>query len=86
MAFANTIEELLYALGALFKMFDKYHITVNPAKVRLCHNTVTYWGFGFSANGSRPSARNLNPVRKMQVPTTRKELQADLGLFNYFSH
>ena len=85
-AFANTIEELLYALDALFKMFDRFHITVNPAKVRLCYNTVTYWGFDFSADGSRPSARNLNPVRKMQVPTTRKELQAALGLFNYFSH
>ena len=85
-AFANTIEELLYALDALFKMFNKFQITVNPAKVRLFYNTVTYWGFDFSANGSKPSARNLNPVRKMQIPTTRKELQAALGLFNYFSH
>jgi hypothetical protein len=85
-AFANTIEELLYTLNELFKMFDKFQITVNPAKVRLFYNTVTYWGFDFSAAGSRPSARNLNPVRQMQIPTTRKELQSTLGLFNFFSH
>ena len=83
--FANSLEDLLYALDELLKMFDKFHFTVNPTKVRIGHSSVEYWGFTFDKMGSRPSPRNLSPVRQLQVPRTLKQLQAVLGLFNFYS-
>jgi hypothetical protein len=80
---ADSLDELLHVLDVLLGVFSKYHITINPKKVQIGYPTVEYWGWEFSKLGTRPTPRNLCPIRQMQVPQTRKQLQACLGVFNF---
>ena len=84
--FGNTTDELLFALTAFLKMCVKNQITIKPPKFRVGYESVTYFGFLLNAEGQQPTERNLDPIRQMVAPTCRKELQAILGLFNFFSH
>ena len=78
-------DELVYVTDKLFGMMDRNHITLKPPKVRLGFPTCEYFGFLFSKEGMAPTERNLCPIRQLQVPTNRKELQSVLGLFNFYS-
>ena len=84
--FCDSLDELLYVLDAVLTVFEKFHITVNPSKVKIGYKSLEYWGQEFSKLGVRPTARNLCPIRQLQVPRTLKQLQAVLGLYNFHSH
>jgi len=76
--------EFLENLEATFKRFTEKNITLNPAKCKLGLQTVEFVGHQISQRGITFSREKINKLVDFKQPHTIKELQAFLGLANYF--
>lgn len=83
---ADSLEELLPILQAVFDRLSKFNLTLDPAKLQLCKKEITYLGFTLNANGYSPSEQNISKVLKFPIPKNVKEIQMFLGMTNYFRH
>lgn len=83
---AETIEEMIELLQKIFERLEKFNLTLDPAKMQICKNKITYLGFQLDKNGYSPSEENVKKVSKFPIPKTVKEVQSYLGMLNYFRH
>jgi hypothetical protein len=61
-----------------------HHVMIKPSKISFGHAYVDFWGVTYRKEGTSPSARNLNPARRMRVPVNISELRSILGYLNQF--
>ena len=61
-------------------------ITLSPQKLRIGFETETFYGYSINKGKITHAERNLDPVRGMVYPTTRRELMSCMGVFNQFAH
>lgn len=83
---ADSMKEMKFWLQEVFDRLTKFNLTLDPAKLQLCKSEITYLGFNVHKDGFSPSAENVNKILKLPVPKNVKQVQALLGMINYFRH
>jgi hypothetical protein len=81
---ADTIDEPLEILEEVLRVLALHHVMIKPSKISFGHEYVDFWGVTYRKEGTSPSARNLNPARRMRVPVNISELRSILGYLNQF--
>ncbi|GBN13872.1 Retrovirus-related Pol polyprotein from transposon 17.6 [Araneus ventricosus] len=83
---SDTIHEMKCLLQQVFERLEKFNLTLDPAKMQICENKITYLGFELDKSGYSPSEENVRKVTKFPVPKNIKEVQSYLDMLNYFRH
>ena len=83
--FTNDIHKHLTILQRLFDLLAANNIQVHPLKCTFLAKVVNYLGHTLSADGISPNQHNLDAITNLASPTNLKELQALLGLINYYN-
>jgi hypothetical protein len=81
---AETFEEMLERLEKLLVHVQKVGLRLHPAKTILNAQRLPYLGHLVSAEECRPEPAKIAGIKALQPPTCLKQLQAQLGLFNYY--
>jgi len=84
MVFGKDIDDYLHNLEEVFKRLAKHKVSLNPKKCRFGLASVEYVGHVISSEGVTFSTEKKEKVLNFPLPKTPKELQAFLGLINYF--
>lgn len=84
MVFGQHDDDFILNLEQVFKRLRQYHVTLNPKKCRFGMASVEYVGHVVSETGVTFSPEKREKVLDFPLPATQKELQAFLGLVNYF--
>ncbi|MBS0349278.1 MAG: DDE-type integrase/transposase/recombinase [Proteobacteria bacterium] len=82
--FSKSHEEHLEHLGKVLDALRNAGFQVRLRKCKFAVSKVKYLGHMVSAEGIAPLEENLKDIREAKPPTTVKELQRVLGLFNYY--
>ncbi len=72
---------------ATVKAIDKlteYNLTLRPEKCKMFKTELRLLGFLIDSNGIRIDPHKHDIVDNLKLPTTGKEVESMLGLFNYF--
>jgi cleavage and polyadenylation specificity factor subunit 1 len=71
-------------LQAVFSVLQQNGLIVNPEKCLLACGTVDFLGHRLSASGIGPLPSRVQAIAEFPRPVTFKQLQAFLGLFNFY--
>lgn len=83
---ANSIKEMKEMLQKVFERLKKFNLTLDPKKLQLCKEKITYLGFDINKDGFSPSEANIGKVVKLPIPRNVKQIQSLVGMTNYFRH
>ncbi|GBN94095.1 Retrovirus-related Pol polyprotein from transposon 17.6, partial [Araneus ventricosus] len=75
---SDTVDEMKCLLQQVFERLEKFNLTLDPAKMQICKNEITYLGFELDKSGYSPSAENVGKVSKFPIPKNVKEVQSYL--------
>ena len=81
---STTMQEHMDHLNDALSRLATNGLKVNLAKCELIRQSVTYLGLTISNKGLQPGAHKTNHIRDCPPPATIKQLQAFIGLTNYF--
>ena len=84
LVFGKDEEDFLANLKKVFERLRKHRVTLNPKKCRFGMEKVEYVGHVVSAEGISFTDQKRGKVLEFPVPKTQKDMQAFLGLVNYF--
>ncbi len=84
LVFGKDEDEFVSNLQAVFTRLRKHKVTLNPKKCRFGLESVEYVGHVVSSEGVSFTQQKRGKVLDFPLPRTQKELQAFLGLINYF--
>uniref|UniRef100_A0A674E7Q6 Gypsy retrotransposon integrase-like protein 1 n=1 Tax=Salmo trutta TaxID=8032 RepID=A0A674E7Q6_SALTR len=82
--YADTWEEHLSRIQALFGRLAAGHLTINLAKCEFAQATVTYLGKVVGQGEVRPVRAKVVAIDAFPPPTTKKELMRFLGMIGYY--
>jgi len=82
--FGKDEDEFVRNLETVFTRLRLHKVTLNPKKCRFGLAAVEYVGHVVSAEGITFSDEKREKVLEFPLPRTQKDLQAFLGLINYF--
>ena len=71
-------------LSAMLDRMAGHNLRLNPAKCQLALKSVTYLGFEITSEGVKPGRSKTEVIDKWGPPTTKKQIQAFVGLANYY--
>ncbi len=71
-------------LQAVFSVLQQNGLIINPEKCLLACSTVDFLGHRLSASGIGPLPSRVQAITEFPRPATVKQLQAFLGLFNFY--
>lgn len=80
----KTFKEYLNNLGEVLSRFRKFGLKLKPTKCSLYREEVLFLGHVVGKDGVRANPSLVQDVEKWPVPQNLKELQAFLGLTNYY--
>lgn len=80
----KTFKEHLNNLGEVLSRFRKFGLKLKPTKCSLFREEVLFLGHVVGKDGVRANPSLVQDVEKWPVPQNLKELQAFLGLTNYY--
>ena len=84
LVFGKDEDDFMDNLEKVFKRLRQYNVTLNPKKCRFGMDKVEYVGHVISFEGVTFSDEKRVKVLDFPLPSTQKDLQAFLGLVNYF--
>lgn len=84
LVFGKDEEDFISNLEQIFKRLRQYNVTLNPKKCRFGMDSVEYVGHVISFDGITFSNEKRGKVLDFPLPGTQKDLQAFIGLVNYF--
>jgi hypothetical protein len=73
-----------YHLQAVFSVLQQNGLVINPEKCLLACSTVDFLGHRLSSAGIGPLPSRVQAIADFPRPATVKQLQAFLGLFNFY--
>ena len=82
--FSRTFEEHLEHLELIFKRLESADIKLKPSKCVFAKEKVNYLGHVVSAGELRPDPRNVEKLRDLPTPQTRREVRGLVGLAAYY--
>ena len=82
--YADTWEEHLSRIQALFERLAAGRLTINLAKCEFAQATVTYLGKMVGQGEVRPVRAKVVAIDAFPPPTTKKELMRFLGMIGYY--
>ena len=82
--FAETDDEFIERLRAVFASLRDHNLTLNPLKCVLGLTQVEYVGHTINCDGLHFTRDKLDSVMNFPTPKTKKQVKAFLGLANYF--
>ena len=77
-------EHHLEVLNNVLDRLQQHNLKINLAKCFFGNSEVAYRGFVLTPEGIRPGKEKLAILRNMDPPTNQKEVQAFIGLCNFF--
>ncbi|XP_055701692.1 uncharacterized protein K02A2.6-like [Phlebotomus papatasi] len=77
-------EECRQRLFQVLEKFNTHRVQINFAKSNFFADSVEYLGHILSYNQIKPNPKKIEAIVKAPAPTNVKELQAFLGLLNYY--
>ncbi|XP_063040269.1 uncharacterized protein LOC134435312 [Engraulis encrasicolus] len=80
----RSVEESLDRLEQVFERLHKYGLKLKPSKCHLLQEKVLFLGHIVSGDGIRPNPALVRDVQLWEPPSNVQELQAFLGLCNYY--
>ena len=81
---SSSPEEHMKDLERVFKILDDAGLTINRAKCVLAKPSLDFLGYRVTSTGITPLPERVEAISKVPPPTTVKELQAFLGMVNYY--
>ncbi|KAG4076854.1 hypothetical protein HA402_006564 [Bradysia odoriphaga] len=81
---ASTEKELLERTEEVLMRFVEFNLKLNPGKCKFYMKKVTYLGFKCDGFGITTEPSRIQKALNFPVPRTVKQLQAWLGLANYY--
>ena len=85
MVSGKTPQEHRKALEEVLRRLSDANLRLQMKKCRFGVSSITYLGHHISADGVRPTGDKVSAVKHAPAPKNLKELQAWLGLINYYS-
>jgi hypothetical protein len=82
--YSRTFDEHITILQEVLKRLRKFNFFMKPSKCTFVAKEVKLLGHMINAEGVKPTEDNIAAVQKYPRPTTKTELQAFLGLINYY--
>jgi hypothetical protein len=68
----------------LLKILSGKGLRVNAEKSTFCADEIKYLGYWVSKSGIQPIPKNVEAIKNMTRPTTRKEFKHFIGMVNYY--
>ena len=84
MVSGKTPQEHRKALEEVLRRLSDANLRLQMKKCRFGVSSITYLGHHISADGVRPTGDKVSAVKYAPAPKNLKELQAWLGLINYY--
>uniref|UniRef100_A0A914XU01 RNA-directed DNA polymerase n=1 Tax=Panagrolaimus superbus TaxID=310955 RepID=A0A914XU01_9BILA len=81
---AENKDKLLYLLKLVLQRFRKHGLRLKREKCEFLKSKILFLGHEVDANGIRPSSQKLEGLTKMPAPKNVKEVEAFVGLVNYY--
>ena len=82
--YGRTEEEFLRNVETVFERLREYNVTLNPKKVHLGLQTISFVGHEIDSEGINMSQKRVESTIDVILPTNLKELYSFIGLVNYF--
>lgn len=86
LVFAKSFDEYVAVISRVLDKLNAHQLTINPDKSCLLNKRVKYIGHSLSGTDCRPLTETLAQIRDYPQPRTIKQLQAFIGLLNYYRH
>ena len=71
------------ALHTVLRKFTQVGLTLKTEKCELNKQSLTFFGFVFSAKGISPDPEKVKAIHEASLPKTAKEVRSFLGMANY---
>ena len=84
LVFSKTPEEHLLHLEIVFQILADNGLVVNRPKCLLGKTSLEFLGYCINEDGVKPMEDRVQAILDINPPTTVKELQRVLGMFNYY--
>ncbi|XP_032078769.1 uncharacterized protein K02A2.6-like [Thamnophis elegans] len=81
---ATSLEELMARLQAVLQKFQQVGLKVKRDKCQVAVSQIEFLGFLIDGSGIHPTAAKTKAIIEAPAPTNRAELQAFLGLLNFY--
>ena len=85
LVFSKNKEEHMKHVTEVLDRLSRHNLTVNPKKVKLFYNEISYLGNIISKNQIRVDPDRTIAVRNFNTPKNCKEVGTFVGMINYFS-
>ncbi|GAB0092892.1 uncharacterized protein DMENIID0001_079420 [Sergentomyia squamirostris] len=82
--FGPNDEEVKKTLWEVFKRLNDYNVKINLKKCQFFKREIKFLGHIISSDGVRPNPEKLRALENAPQPKDLKQLQAFLGLMNYY--
>lgn len=84
LVYSPTLEDHLVHVREVLERIKQAGLTINPDKVQLCTQSLTFLGHVISPGECRPDPEKVRAVADYPQPSNVKQLQAFLGLTGYY--
>jgi len=84
LVFSPSAHEHLDALRRVLERLASANIKLKITKCRFFANEVKFLGYQVSKSGMRMNQERVSAIRKIPTPTNKRQLQAFLGVVNYY--
>jgi Reverse transcriptase (RNA-dependent DNA polymerase)/RNase H-like domain found in reverse transcriptase len=81
---SRTVEEHQHHLRLVFQLLSKNGLLLNVAKCVLAADSIDFLGHRITAAGIQPLPHRVAAINTFPQPRTVRDLQAFLGLFNFY--
>lgn len=82
----DSLEEMKVWLQKVFDQLRLFNLTLDPAKLQIAKEQITYLGFKLHGKGYSPSEQNIVKINNFPIPKNVKQVQMFIGTINYFRH
>ena len=84
LVFSDSVTDHEQHLRSVLSLLQNNGLIVRPDKCVFAANAVNFLGHRIDSSGIRPPPSKVKAIEDYPVPTTVKELQAFLGMVNYY--